>query len=200
MKQKPLIKFTLAAIAATLVVAVNATPAKAYSYGEKQDPMVTLFKSALVAAKGGKWGELSKLAKKGIKMQDGHKFDAKALAPRFETAIAAKSVGKTAETFANLVYLSVREKLHDDLKDYNSTKSRLKLARKSYMDVLDGNVKKKDAARSAKIQKHFDSALDSIGNPGLAGAAKKPVDQKAYDSSVKEIEALIKKSFPGFNS
>lgn len=197
MKLQPL-KFALTAIVTTLVVLVNAAPANAYSYGEQEDPMVTLFRSAVVAAKGGKWDKVSDLAEKGIKMQKGHKFEANNLAPRFKSAIAAKSISKTAETFANLVFLTIREKLHADLKDYSTSKARLNLARESYTDVLDGNVKKKDAKRSAKIQKHFDSVLESIGNPGLAGAKKKSMDQAAYKKSVKAIEALIEKSFPAF--
>jgi hypothetical protein len=198
MKLQPLIKCSLGAIAAVFVVLINTAPANAYSYGEEQDPMVVMFKSAIVAAKNGKWDEVSKLSEKGINMQRGHKFEAGMLAPRFQSAIEAKSISKTALTFANLVFLSVREKLHEDLGDYKNTKARLELARKSYKDVLDGNVKKKDAQRSAAILMQFDGALKSIGNPGLFGATKMEANPAAYKRSVKTIESLIEESFPAF--
>ncbi len=199
MKPQPL-KFALAAIA--LAVIVNVAPADAYSYAEREDPMATLFKSAVVAATDGKWDEVSKLAGEGINMQKGHMFEADKLAPRFKSFIARKEVSKTAETFANLVYLAICEKLHrnkkENLRDYKSAKARLRLARKSYIDVLDGNVKKQDAKRSAAILEQFGAALESIGNPGLFGIGKKEPDPAAYEKSVKAIKSLIVQSFPAF--
>ncbi|GMT41848.1 MAG: hypothetical protein IEMM0002_0259 [bacterium] len=201
MKLQPL-KFTLAAIAAALLVLVNAAPADGYSYAEKEDPVSVLFKSAVVAAREGRWDDVSDMAVKGIEMQKGHIFQADSLAPLFDSAIAAKNVSKTAETFANLLYISIREKLHqslnEDLKHYKNAKARLGLARKSYMDVLDGNVKKKDADRSRLIIEQFNAALKGIGNPGLFGIGKLKPDPAAYREAVKAIESLVIKSFPSF--
>ena len=164
--------------------------------------MVQIFQSAVVAAKGGRWKEVSGLADKGIAMQKGHLFEATGLAPRFKETINSKDVSKTAELFANLVYLSVREKLHQNSKEnlgnYKNTKARLQLARKSYIDVLDGNVKKQDAARSSGILEQFNDALGSIGNPGLFGLGKKESDKAGYEQAVNKIEALIVESFPSF--
>lgn len=164
--------------------------------------MVQIFQSAVVAAKDGKWGEVSELAKKGVAMQKGHLFPADSLAGRLKESINKKDVSGSAELFANLVFLSIREKLHQNLKEnlrnYKSTKARLQLARKSYIDVLDGNVKKRDAARSQSVLGKFDSALKSIGNPGLFGMGVKKPDLGGYKKAVKEIETLIAESFPSF--
>lgn len=188
--------------AVVIAACLNASPVFAYSYAEAEDPMTQIFQSAVVAAKDGKWGDVSGLAKKGVGMQKGHIFEAEHLASRFDSAIAEKDVSKTAETFANLVYLSIREKLHQNTKEnlskYKNAKARLKLARKSYIDVLDGNVKKQDAGRSQSILSKFNVALESIGNPGLFGIGKKKPDKAAYGKAIKEIEALIVESFPSF--
>jgi hypothetical protein len=195
---KPLLPFTVA----VAVIFMNPLPSSAYSYAEAEDPMAALFKSAVVAAKDGKWDNVSKMAEKGTGVQKSHVFETDFLAPRFDAAIAEKDVSKTAELFANLVYISIREKLHrnssENFKDYKNAKGRLQLARKSYLDVLDGNVKKKEPERSAAILKQFDAALAGIGNPGLFGIGKKDPDPDAYGKAVERIESLIVQTFPGF--
>ncbi len=164
--------------------------------------MAEIFKEAVVAAKQAKWGEVSGLAKKGVALQKGHMFDADFLATPLSEAVDKKDVNKTAELFANLVYLSIREKLYqnkkENFKNYKNAKARLQLARKSYMDVLDGNVRKRKAANSLAIMSQFNTALENIGNPGLFGVGKKAPQPSGYDQAVKKIEALIADSFPGF--
>ena len=189
--------------AVAIAVSLNASSVFAYSYAEKEDPMTGIFKAAIVDAKNGKWDDVSTLAKKGVAMQKGHIFEANDLEPRFKETINNKDVSKTAELFANLVYLSIREKLHKNKKEnfsnHKNAKARLQLARKSYLDVLDGNVKKQDADRSSAILQNFNLALDNIGNPGLFGIGKKEPDKAEYDKAVNKIEALIAESFPSFS-
>lgn len=201
MKLRPL-KSLLTFAVAVATVFMNPLPSSAYGYAEAEDPMTALFNTAVVAAKDGKWDDVSKMAEKGISMQKDHVFEADYLAPRFDAAIADKDVSRTAELFANLTYVSIREKLHrnsrENFKDYKNAKARLQLARKSYLDVLDGNVKKKESERSADILKQFDAALAGIGNPGLFGIGKKDPDPDAYGKAVERIESLIVQTFPGF--
>lgn len=196
------LKSTLTAIAVAVAVLANVAPADAYSYAEQDDPMAALFKSAVVAAREGKWDEVAKMAEQGIDMQKGHMFEADKLGLRFKSFISEKDISKTAETFANLVYLAICEKLHrnkkENFRDYKNAKARLRLARKSYMDVLDGNVKKQDAKRSVAILGQFGTALESIGNPGLFGIGKKEPNPAEYENSVKAIKSLIVESFPAF--
>lgn len=193
-------KSLLSMVAAALLL--SSAPVHGYSYAEAEDEMALLFQSAVVAAKDGKWGEVSGLAKKGIGMQKGHLFSADYLAPRFNKAVAEQNVSAAAETFANLVYISIREKLHrnskDSFKDHKGAKARLNLARKSYLDVLDGNVKKQDPKRSSDILGQFDATLQSIGNPGLFGIGKREPDPAAYGRAVETIESLVMQSFPVF--
>jgi hypothetical protein len=195
-------KIFLPALAAALLLISNTGTVFAYSYAEAEDPMVILFKSAVAAARDNNWEEVSGLAKKGIALQQNHLFSADHIAPRIENTVSEKDISKTAEHFANLVYLSIREKLHQNRKenfsDYKNSKARLQLAYKSYLDVLDGNVKKQDAARSSTIIAQFKTALDGIGNPGLFGIGKKSPDTAKYDQAVKSIEGLVVKTFPGF--
>lgn len=189
--------------AVAIAFCLNASSVFAYSYAEAEDPMVQIFQSAIVAAKEGKWDVVSGLADKGVAMQKGHIFEANALAPRFKATMEKKDVSKTAELFANLVYLSIREKLHKNKKEnfsnHKNAKARLQLARKSYLDVLDGNVKKQDADRSSAIFQNFNLALENIGNPGLFGIGKKEPDKAGYEQAVNKIEALIVESFPSFS-
>ena len=188
--------------AIVLAVGLNAPRVFAYSYAEAVDPMVKVFQSAVIAARKGKWEEVSRLADKGIAMQKGHIFEADGLAPRFNKTIKDRDISGTAELFANLVYITIREKLHENSKEnfsnYKNAKARLKLARKSYIDVLDGNVKKRDKSRSSKILEQFNTALASIGNPGLFGLGKKEPDREGYNRAVEKIESLVTLSFPGF--
>ncbi len=174
-----------------------------YSYAEAEDPMVKLFKTAIAAATDGNWNEVTGLAKKGIALQQNHIFPADHIAPRIENTVSEKDISKTAEHFANLVYLSIREKLHqnrkENLSNYKNSKARLQLAYKSYLDVLDGNVKKQDTTRSSTIIAQFKIALDGLGNPGLFGIGKKSPDTAKYDQAVKAIEDHIAKTFPGFS-
>lgn len=191
-----------AAYATIVIVSLSAIQAFGYSYAQKEDPMAVLFKQAVAAVRDGDWAAVEKKVGEGISLQKGHIFEADFLRPRFDKAIESKSAGKTAELFANLVYLSIREKLHRNLKegftDYESLRARLQMARKSYMDTLDANVKKQDPARSAAILEGFDKALAALGNPGLFGVGARPADPAAYKEAVEKIEGLIEKSFPAF--
>ena len=147
--------FLPATLAVTLLLFSWTGIAFAYSYAEAEDPMVKLFRSAIAAATDDNWNEVSGLSKKGIALQQNHIFPADHIAPRIENSIAEKDVSKTAEHFANLVYLSIREKLHQNRKEnfsnFKNAKARLQLAYKSYLDVLDGNVKKQNKDRSSTI-------------------------------------------------
>ena len=67
------------------------------------------------------------------------------------------------------------------------------------MDVLDGNVKKKNPSSSKQILGSFNAALKALGNPGVFGVGKKAADPEAYKKEVHRIEGLIEKSFPSFS-
>lgn len=174
----------------------------AYSYAEAEDPMALIFKEGLIAATEGKWDLVRKKSEEGIASQKGHLFEADQLKPEFDIAIEKKDISKTGGLFANLVYISIREKLHrcmrDGFKDFKSGKARLGLARKSYMDALDGNIKKQNAKTSQTILEQFDIALHAIGNPGLFGIGAKQPDPGGFKKAVESIEKQIKISFPDF--
>jgi len=190
-------------IALTLFVTVTlAQNANAYSYAEAEDAMVTIFKEGVRAAREGKWDLVKAKSEEGITLQRGHIFNADALQPAFDQSIAKKDVAKTAGLFADLVYISIREKLSqckkDGLKHFKDDKGRISMARKSYIDILDGNVKKQDAKRSETILKQFDMALAAIGNPGLFGIGAKPADPAGFEKAVDAIEKMITSSFAEF--
>jgi len=179
-----------------------APEAFSYGYAEAEDPMVIIFKEGLIAATEGKWDLALEKSEEGISAQKGHLFEADKLKPKFNAAIEAKDISKTGGLFANLVYLSIREKLYrclrDGLKDIKNNKARLSLARKSYIDALDGNVKKQDAKASEDILKQFDIALEAVGNPGLFGIGAKQADREGFEKAVNNIDKRIMLSFPGF--
>ncbi|MBI4665590.1 MAG: hypothetical protein HY751_04175 [Nitrospinae bacterium] len=185
-----------------LSVFFYASSAFAYGYGEKEDPMATIFKSAVSSARAGQWGDVVKLADEGVALQKGHLFEADKLVPKIRDSVTKKDVSATAAHLANMVYLSIREKLWRNLKDgegnFKTSKSRLAMARQSYLDVLDGNVKKQSPERSKAILEQFDKALVAMGNPGVFGVGKKAADPVAGEQAVKTIENLIERTFPGF--
>jgi len=185
----------------SLVIAWAGT-AMAYGYGDVEDAMVTVFKKGVAAARSGDWGGARKSAQEGLAIQKGHIFEGTALAPKFDAAIGKKNMGETGELFANLVYLTILEKLYrikqEKFVDFKNDKARLALARKSYLDVLDGNVKKRDAALSASLLGQFDAALEALGNPGLFGVGAKPADSEKFDRAMEAIEQGLGKVFPGF--
>jgi len=197
-------KFFGGLITVSLLFFLNAANASAYSYAIAEDPMAVIFKAAVNAAKEGKWDQVSKKASEGIAMQKGHLFEANHLQPSFQDMIGKKDVSGTAEVFANLVYISIVEKLHrnqkEKLKDIKNSKDRMVLARKTYLDILDGNVKKENPARSVAILNEFQKAFDKIGNPGLFGIGKKDPDPAGYEQAVKKIEEFLLKAFPGFKA
>ncbi|VAX20958.1 hypothetical protein MNBD_NITROSPINAE04-1241 [hydrothermal vent metagenome] len=173
-----------------------------YGYAEAEDEMVIIFREGLIAASEGNWDLARKKSKEGISAQKGHLFEADKLGPEFNVAIEKKDTSKTAELFANLVYISIREKLYrcmrDGLKDFKNNKARLGLARKSYIDALDGNVKKQDPKKSEAILKQFDIALEAVGNPGLFGVGARQADPEGFEKAVNNIDKQIMLSFPRF--
>lgn len=192
----------IAILSAAIIIVAGAQSASAYSYAEKEDVMVTIFKDGAIAAKEGKWDIVTAKSKEGIALQEGHIFEADALLPIFEKAIASKDVSKTAGTFANLVYIAIREKLGQcqkgGFKDFKGDKGRVSMARKSYIDILDGNVRRFDTNKSKAILTQFDIALGSIGNPGLFGIGAKPAEPATFEKAIKSIEEMITSSFPKF--
>jgi len=190
-------------IALTIFVTVTlAQSANAYSYAEAEDAMVTIFKEGVTAVREGKWDAVKEKSEEGMAMQRGHIFNADALLPSFDQAIAKKDVAKTAGLFADLVYISIREKLNqckkEGFKHFKNDKGRISMARKSYIDVLDGNVRKQDAKRSEAILKQFDVALVAIGNPGLFGIGTKPANPARFEKAMTAIEEMITSSFTEF--
>ncbi len=189
-------------IAVSGIILSSASGVMAYSYAEKEDPIAVIFKSAITSARKGMWDKVKPEFDKCVALQKGHLFELDYLAPRVDAAIEEMDVSKTAEVFANVVYLSIREKLHQNqnekLSDFKNAKARLKLAHKSYSDVLDGNIRKLDPQTSAQIFTQFNLALEALGNPGLFGIGQKAPDVANYDLAVKSIEEHIEKSFPVF--
>lgn len=175
--------------------------AHAYSYAEAEDPMTAVFKDGVKAVQTSNWGDVSSQVAKGMSLQKGHLFEANYLQADFDQAIQKKNDSRAIELFANLVYVSIREKMHRVTKnfaDIKANKSRLALARKSYLDILDGNVKKQDSTKSKEILSQFSVALTALGNPGLFGIGARAPDPTAYQKAVKMIETLIIASFPKF--
>lgn len=183
------------------VIAFMPLQSSAYSYAVAEDSMVLVFKQGIMAVQTGNWTEVQQQFEKGVKLQDKHQFTADALVPGFEQAVKAEDVSLVAEKLAHLVYLSIREKLHDISKntnDMSNNKSRLMLAQKAYVDVLDGNVKKKSPEISKAIFDQFEQVLESLGNPGLFGMGKKAPDPAKTKQAVVMIEEKVVSVFPSF--
>jgi len=180
----------------------GASPASGYGYAEAEDPAVAIFRDGVTSARKGDFAQATIKAKEALALIADHKHNGASLAPRIDEAAKSKNAPAMAEILANVVYLSLKEKLEvnisTSLKDFNQCKARLFLARKNYLDVLDGNLKKNKPEDSLAIIKGFDEALAALGNPGLFGIGQKPADLARFTQTARKIEATIEGFYTRF--
>ncbi|MDH5510357.1 MAG: hypothetical protein OEZ32_08380 [Nitrospinota bacterium] len=190
---------TLVALAAQFH---GATPAAGYGYAEAEDPVVVIFRDGVTSARIGDFAQASAKAKEALALIAGHKYNGASLVSGIEEAAKSKNAPAMAEILANVVYLSLKEKLEanidTNLKDFNRCKARLFLARKNYLDVLEGNLKKNRPEDSQAILKEFDEAMAALGNPGLFGIGQKPADLARFTQVARKIEATIEGFYTRF--
>lgn len=194
-------------IAAAIIAAAwlaCATQAMAYGYAEAEDPVMALFRDGVSAAGAGDFTKAAARATESLAIIKNHKHSGAGLAPKISAAAASKNLSAMAELMANIVYLSTKEKLEvnidSGLKQFNESKTRLMLARKNYLDALDGNIKKNQPAVSGKIMEWFDQALAALGNPGLFGLGRKPADLEKFTQAARNIEAAIEGFYTRFET
>ncbi|MDH5639495.1 MAG: hypothetical protein OEZ04_13495 [Nitrospinota bacterium] len=190
-------------ILATLAAQLHgATPAIGYGYAEAEDPAVAIFRDGVTSARKGDFAQATAKAKEALAIIADHKHNGASLALKIDDAAKSKNAPAMAEIMANVVYLSLKEKLEANiatsLKDFNRCKARLFLARKNYLDVLDGNLKKNKPEDSQAIIKGFDEAMAALGNPGLFGIGQKPSDLARFTQAARKIEATIEGFYTRF--
>ena len=188
---------------ALVVIGAAASQAHAYGYAEAEDPVVPIFRDGASAARGGDFSTAASKAREALAIIKSHKLSGPALAPKIEAATKSKDAQAMARLLANIVYLSMKQKLEtniaDKLANFPDSKARLFLARKSYADVLEGNLKKNDPELDGKILLWFDEALAALGNPGLFGIGQKPADLGRFTRAARDIEQAIEGFYTSFD-
>ena len=189
-------------IAVTAALAHGATPAAGYGYAEAEDPVVAMFRDGVTAARKGDFGQAAAKSREALALISGHRHSGAALASGIDEAAGAKDAPAMAEILANVVYLSLKEKLEanidSNLKNFTECKARLFLARKNYLDVLEGNLKKNRPEDGQTILREFDTAMAALGNPGLFGIGQKPADLKMFTGAARNIEQTIERFYTRF--
>jgi hypothetical protein len=181
---------------AILLVPVN--NAFAYSYGDptKEDVAETfnLIKSKLSSSPAD-WNaalEAYKVRRAEISSHFGESV-AVTLDHNFEMKEKDLVIGN----YRYVLYLNLKRRFdyaEKDIEDYGKVKILLGKAKGTY-DVLKPYVESKIPGEISKLDTAFEAALESIGNPGLFGMGKKPVNPEEFKKQTTYILSTLKPLF-----
>ena len=118
-------------------------------------------------------------------------------AAAIEKALQGKDKATAIDAFQRTLVLNIArrmESIDKDFANYEQNKLLLAKALATY-EVLSPIVKAKDAATNDKIRKDFDTALESLGNPGLFGVGVKPADQSKFKITKDDILKTLQSEF-----
>jgi len=186
---------SLALAAATLVVAAP-SPAGAYSYGDpdKEDVAET-YKLIEAELAENDWN--AALAAYQVRRAEIESHFGKEVALTLDANFRDKNKALVLQNYKYVLYLNLDRRFTYAEKDINDyAKAKLLLAKaKGTFDVLTPYVESRLPDRVAEIRAHFDGALEALGNPGLFGIGKKPVDVEAYRRHTSAILTTLKPLF-----
>jgi hypothetical protein len=194
--KKALIKLCFLFMIASLLVPVNS--ALAYSYGDptKEDVAETfnLIKTKL-ASSPADWSaalEAYKVRRAEISSHFGESVTV-TLDHNFEMKEKDLVIGN----YRYVLYLNLKRRFdyaEKDIEDYGKVKILLGKAKGTY-DVLKPYVESKIPGEISKLDTAFEAALESIGNPGLFGMGKKPVNPEEFKKQTTYILSTLKPLF-----
>ena len=180
-----------------------------YGYEKEEDPLVTVFKSVIFYGRQPDWSKVaSEVNTIHDRMEDIQKIFKIDLKPGIELAIKQQDFQSVANRMANLVFLAIREKFYynreERMEIFIRAKVRLRLAEEYYTALLAGNVRDYDMRHKTNIHEEiytrFVKARNTLGSIGFLGAGAIKSDEKEFKTLTSEIEALILKTFPYFET
>lgn len=188
---------------------VNQNSASGYGYAKEEDPLVKVFKAIILYGRQSEWSkvavEINSISDRTADIYKIFKIDLK---PRIEYAVQQQNFQDLVNYMANLVFLAIREKFYYNRKEKLEivvrSKVRLRLAEEYYTILLAGNVRDYDVRHNTRfhegIYTRFVKARDTLGSTGFLGAGAIKPKEKEFDALTGEIETLLVKVFPYFET
>lgn len=191
------------------LVIASQNSSSGYGYPREEDPLIKLFKAIILCGRQANWPKVTAEATGiGDRFADIYKIFNIDFKPRIEDAIRQKDFQALANQMANFVFLAIREKFYynrqEKLEIFFRAKVRLRLAEEYYVTLLAGNVRDYDVRHKTSLHEsiynRFVKARDTLGSMGFLGAGAVNPDVKEFETLTKEIEALVLKAFPYFET
>ncbi|MFN3532812.1 MAG: hypothetical protein ACK41Q_09935 [Candidatus Brocadia sp.] len=187
----------------------NQNIASGYGYAKEEDPLIKVFKAVILHGRQADWPkvatEVNSISDRTMDIYRIFKIDFKS---RIDHAVQQQDFQTLANHMANLIFLAIREKFYYNRKEgleiFIRSKVRLRLAEEYYTILLAGNVRDYDARHNTNLHEsiynRFVKARDTLGSTGFFGAGSVKPNVKEFDALTREIEALLLKAFPYFET
>lgn len=180
-----------------------------YGYAREEDPLIKSFKAVISCARDADWPKVV-VEINGIadRIEDIHKIFKVDLKPWIDQSIRSQHFQSLANQMANLVFLALCEKFYynsrEELEIFARSRVRLRLAEEYYTLLLSGNVRDYDARHKTHLHEdiysRFVKVRETLGSAGFLGAGAIKPDLNGFKALTKEIETLLLKVFPYFES
>ena len=180
-----------------------------YGYAREEDPLVKSFKAVISCGREADWPKVStEINTIADRIEDIHKIFKVDLKPQIDQSIRSQHFQSLANQMANLVFLALCEKFYyncrEALEIFTRSKVRLRLAEEYYTLLLSGNVRDYDARHKTHLHEdiysRFVKVRETLGSTGFLGAGAIKPDLHGFKALTKEIETLLLKVFPYFES
>ena len=180
-----------------------------YGYAREEDPLIKSFKEVILYGRQANWpkvtAEINGIADR---IEDIHKIFKVDLKPRIDHSIQAQDFQSLANQMANFIFLAIGEKFYynrrEGLEIFTRSTVRLRLTEEYYTLLLSGNVRDYDVRHKTHLHEdvynRFVKARETLGSAGFLGAGAVKPDLNGFKTLTKEIETLLLKVFPYFES
>ncbi len=181
-----------------MIFILTASPLQAfgYSYGDPgEEQLAEAYKELEKYAEQGNWDEARKVYESYQKEFDLYFTKTK---PFIEQALEEEDKELLLESYQAALRLNIERRLHfaqEKFEDYGEAKLLLAKARGTF-NVLEPVVVEREGQKTADaVYKHFDNALEALGNPGLFGIGNADSDEETF---TRETNAILEKTEPIF--
>lgn len=183
--------------------------ASGYGYAKEEDPLIKAFRAIILYGRHANWpkvaAEVNSISDRFADINKIFDIDFKT---RIDHTILQQDFQSLANQAANVVFLAIREKFYynrqEKLEIFFRAKVRLRLAEEYYITLLSGNVRDYDVRHKSNLHEtiynKFIKARDTLGSIGFFGAGSVKPNVKEFDLLTKEIETLLLKAFPYFET
>lgn len=171
---------------------------------ENQGLSVLVFKNIVFAVKKNNWRKIeSEIARLDAHFSEYKKVFGIDLKEKLNKAMDIKRVKTILKLLAQEVFLSMKFqfKIINDsqMSDSLDSKARLMDAKEGYIEILSGNIKRKNPKANTRVEAAFLDAEIALGNPGINPLIpQSPADLEGFKTATEVIEGEIKKVYTYF--